>query len=288
MGCDNAPSFPHAAVMFDDFFERGGNAFDTAWIYAGGKHERQLGDWVRHRGVREQVVIIVKGAHTPWCNTKDLTRQLQESLDRLGTGYADLYLLHRDNPDIPVGEFVDVLDEHRAAGRIRAFGASNWSVGRVQQANDYAAANGKPAFAAVSNNFSLARLVEAPWPGCLSATDAASRDWFTRTQTPLLPWSSQSRGFFLPGRAAPEKRVDEQFVRCWYSNDNFERLKRVNELAGQRNASPISIALAYVLNQPFPTFPLIGPRQLSETRTSFAALDVELSPDDLKWLNLEA
>ena len=120
-----------------------------------------------------------------------------------------------------------------------------------------------------------------------SASDPASRAWFEKTQTPLLAWSSQARGFFLPGRAGPEKRDDAELVRCWYSEDNFERLARVNELARKRNVLPINIALAYVLNQPFPTFALIGPRQLSETRTSLPALDVELSPDELRWLNLE-
>jgi aryl-alcohol dehydrogenase-like predicted oxidoreductase len=147
--------------------------------------------------------------------------------------------------------------------------------------------NNKTGFAAVSNNFSLARMIDAVWAGCISASDPDSRGWFARTQLPLLAWSSQSRGFFLPGRAAPDKLDDAELVRCWYSEDNFKRLERVNEMAKKRNVLPINIALAYVLNQPFPTFALIGPRQLSETRTSLAALDIELSPKELRWLNLE-
>jgi len=202
--------------------------------------------------------------------------------------HADLYLMHRDNPEVPVGEFVDVLNEHKNAGRIRAFGGSNWSLARVDEANAYATQNGKTGFSAVSNNFSLARLVAAPWPGCISASDAPSRAWFERTRIPLLSWSSQARGFFLPGKAAPDKTDDPELVRCWYAEDNFQRLDRVNELAKKRDVLPINIALAYVLNQPFPTFALIGPRQLSETRTSFAALSIDLSPDELAWLNLES
>jgi len=120
------------------------------------------------------------------------------------------------------------------------------------------------------------------------ASDPDSRAWFAKTQTPLLAWSSQARGFFLPGRAHPDKKDDAELVRCWYSDDNFQRLENVNELAKKRNVLPINIALAYVLNQPFPTFALIGPRQLRETRTSLPALDVQLSPDELAWLNLEA
>src|SRR5205085_1156302 len=107
----------------------------------------------------------------------------------------------------------------------------------------------------VSNNFSLARMVDPVWAGCVSASDPQSREWFAQTQTPLFAWSSQARGFFQVGRAAPEKRDDGDFVRGWYADDNFERLGRVNDLAAKRNLLPINIALAYVLNQPFPTFP---------------------------------
>jgi aryl-alcohol dehydrogenase-like predicted oxidoreductase len=287
MGCDNQPDFPHAAVMFDDFFERGGNAFDTAWIYAGGKYERFLGSWMNLRGVRDEVVVIVKGAHSPLCTPRDLTRQLHESLERLQTDHADLYLMHRDNPDVPVGEFVDVLNEHKSAGRIRAFGGSNWSLARVDEANAYAKRTGQTGFAAVSNNFSLARLIEPMWAGCISSSDPGSREWFTKTQTPLLAWSSQARGFFLPNRARPDKTDDKELVRSWYSDDNFERQRRVFQLAQQRGVLPINVALAFVLNQPFPTFALIGPRNLHEWRTSLAALDIELTAAELKWLNLD-
>jgi aryl-alcohol dehydrogenase-like predicted oxidoreductase len=287
MGVDNQQDLTHASVMFDDFVARGGNAFDTAHIYGGGAYEKLLGRWIANRGVRDQVVIVGKGAHTPNCNPAALTKQLHESLDRMQVAGVDVYLLHRDNPQVPVGEFVDVLNEHARAGRMKVFGGSNWTLARADEANAYARAKGLQAFAVVSNNFSLARMVEPPWAGCVSASDQESRAWFQRTQMPLLAWSSQARGFFVPGRAAPNQRDDAELVRCWYSDDNFQRLARVNELAKRKNVLPINIALAYVLAQPFPTFALIGPRQLSETRTSLAALDVELSADELRWLNLE-
>jgi aryl-alcohol dehydrogenase-like predicted oxidoreductase len=287
IGCDNQTTFPQMAILLDDYFERGGNTFDTAWVYGGGTMERLLGQWIRHRNVRDQAVVIVKGAHTPLCTPRDLSRQLRESLERIGIDHADLYLMHRDNPEVPVGEFVDVLNEHRSAGRLRAFGGSNWTLPRVEEANAYAEKNGKTGFTAVSNNFSLARMVNPPWAGCISASDANSRAWLARTKIPLLAWSSQARGFFLPGKAAPDRTDDAELVRCWYAPDNFQRLERVNELAKKRNVLPINIALAYVLNQPFPTFALIGPRQLSETRTSFAALGIDLTAEELRWLNVE-
>ena len=286
MGVDNQTSWPHASVMFDDFFEQGGTCFDTAYIYASGACEKMLGHWVKNRGIREQVVLLDKGAHTPHCHPQALVSQLQESLTRLQTDYVDLYMVHRDNPDIPVGEFITVLNEQKHAGRMRIFGASNWSIERVEEANRWAAEHGMSGFSVMSNNLSLARMIDPVWAGCISASDARSRAWFTQHQMPLMPWSSQARGFFT-GRANPNDHSDAELVRCWYSEDNFRRLERVNAMAKERGVLPINIALAYVLCQSFPTFPLIGPRLLSETRTSFPGLDIELTLEEVRWLNLE-
>ncbi|NLX23022.1 MAG: Gfo/Idh/MocA family oxidoreductase [Phycisphaerae bacterium] len=287
MGVDNQTAMPHAAVMFDDFFERGGNCFDTAHIYGRGACERVLGQWVKDRGIREQVVILDKGAHTPWCNPRDLCVQLLESLERLQTDYIDLYMLHRDNPEVPVGEFIDALNLQKKAGHIRAFGVSNWTPARIDEANDYASARDLDGIVAVSNQFSLARLITPIWAGGVCASDPASRAWHTERQIPLLAWSSQSRGFFA-GRAHPDDDSDAEMSRCWYSEDNFRRLERARELAGRLGVLPINVALAYVLCQPFPTFALIGPRTLAETRVAMQALTIELEPQDLYWLNLDA
>jgi aryl-alcohol dehydrogenase-like predicted oxidoreductase len=286
LGVDNQPNLPHATVMFDDFIERGGNAFDTAHIYGGGRHEPLLGQWVANRGIREDVVIIGKGAHTPHCDPESITRQLMISLDRLQTEYLDIYFMHRDNPEIPVGEFVDVLDEHYRAGRIRIFGGSNWSLERFAEANEYAKRNGKQGFSALSNHISLAQAYDVPWAGCRHVSDPESRKWLTETQVPLFPWSSQARGFFA--RANPEDKSDPELVRCYYSDENFERLRRARQLGEELGVPPTAIALAYVLHLPFPTFPLFGPRTLAETRTSIAALDITLTPEQVAWLDLSA
>jgi predicted dehydrogenase/aryl-alcohol dehydrogenase-like predicted oxidoreductase len=286
MGTMPLTSWPYASVMLDDFFEQGGNCFDSAYIYSGGMSEKMLGHWVNNRGIREQVVILTKGAHTPHCNPQALVSQLQESLTRLQTDYVDIYMLHRDNPAIPVGEFITALNDQKNAGYIRVFGASNWSIERIEEANTWATKHGMSGFSAISNNFSLARMVHPIWEGCLSSSDAQSRAWFTQHQMPLMPWSSQAQGFFA-GRANPHNRSDAGFVRGWYSEENFRRLDRVNALAKERGVLPLAIALAYVLCQPFPTFPLIGPQMLSETRTSLQALDIELTPEEVRWLNLD-
>lgn len=123
------------------------------------------------------------------------------------------------------------------------------------------------------------------WGGSISTSDAESRAWLIAHQFPLFAWSSQARGFFV--RGDKEFTADAELVRCWYSDDNFERLARVRELAKQRGTVPINIAAAYVLAQPFPAFALIGPRSPREIHSSFEALDIALSPDEMKWLNLE-
>ena len=284
-GCDNQPDLAHASAVFDHFFSLGGNAFDTGYIYGGGRHEKLLGQWMANRGVRDQVVVIVKGAHTPHCDPESLNSQLLESLERQQSDYADIYMMHRDNPDIPVGEFVDVLDDHYRQGRIKVFGGSNWTRERFEEANAYAKANGKQGFSVLSNHFGLAEAYDVPWAGCRHVTDPESKKWLTEAQIPLLPWSSQARGFFAKP-ARPDDLSDPELVRCFYSDDNFERLRRAQKLGAELGVPATAIALAFVLGQPFPTFPLFGPRTISETRSSMQGLGVQLTEDQLAWLDL--
>jgi predicted dehydrogenase/aryl-alcohol dehydrogenase-like predicted oxidoreductase len=283
MGVDNQRDLTHASVMFDDFVEQGGNTFDTAYVYGKGTMEPLLGQWIRNRGIRDQVVIIGKGAHTPHCDPESLHRQLAETLDRLQTDYVDLYLMHRDNLTVGVDEFIDAMEEELTAGRVRAYGVSNWTIDRLEQATAYATKNRRTGLAALSNHFSLAEAYDVPWEGCVHVTDPASREWLRTSGMPLLPWSSQARGFFA-GRAHPDDRSDQELVRCYYSDTNFARLARAAELAATLGVPTTAVALAYVLHQPFPTFPLIGPRTLTETHGSLRALEVALTAEQVSWL----
>lgn len=288
MGVDHPETLPYAAALFDDYVERGGNAFDTAWVYdfEGGHCEAIFGDWLKARGIRKDIVLIAKGAHTPNCTPEGMRRELAESLERLQTESADLYVLHRDNPEVPVSEFVDALNEQRRAGRFSAFGGSNWSLARVAEANAYAQRSGQQGFSLVNNQLSLARMQVPIWRGCVSAGDPDSRRWLKEQGLALFAWSSQARGFFAEGRAAADQREDAELVRCWYSEANFLRLERARDLARRRNCSAINIALAWVLAQGFSTFSLIGPRTIAETASSTRALDLQLSPQELAWLDL--
>ncbi len=283
MGVDNQPDLSYASSIFDAYIEQGGNCFDTAYVYG---REHLLGQWMARRGIRDKVVVIGKGAHTPDCDPESVTRQLMISLDRMQTDYVDIYFLHRDNTDVPVGEFVDVLNEHVDAGRMKIYGGSNWTIDRIVEADAYACQNRKAAIAAISNQFSLARMVSPPGEGCLSQSDPESIAWHHRTQKPLFAWSSQARGFFVEGRAHPDIRDDPEMVRCLYSEDNFKRLDRARKLADDMGVEPVNIALAYVLHQSFPVYALFGPRTLQEMYSSLAALKVNLTEGQVQWLNL--
>lgn len=286
LGVDTQPTLPYLAAMADDFVERGGSAFDTAHIYGGGRLEAMLGQWMENRGIREEVSVLVKGAHTPFCTPEHLREQFQISLDRLQTGYADIYLMHRDNPAVPASEFVDVLDELHHKGQMKLYGGSNWSLERLNEANAYAKKAGKMPFRVVSNNLSLARMVDPVWAGCVSAKGAEWRRWFLENDAVLFSWSSQARGYFAPHRFVGSVS-DAELLRCWDSEDNQERRRRAQTLADEKNVSPLNIALAYVLSQPFDAFALIGPRTITETRTALNGVGLKLTPGELAWVDLE-
>ncbi len=284
LGFEDFRTFSSGAILLDAFFEAGGNLFDTAYVYGSGYTEKLFGQWHQNRGTRQQSVVIGKGAHSPLCYPDQIGKQLTQSLDRLQTDYVDVYFMHRDNPDVPVGEFVDAMDAEVKAGRIRGpFGGSNWTKERMDEAIAYAFYAGKQAPGALSNNFALAEMQDVIWDGCVSSSDDGWKTWLKARQMPNFAWSSQARGFFTD-RAGRDKMGNEEMVRVWYSKGNFGRRDRTMELAKKLGKNPIHLALAYVLAQPFPSIPLIGPRTLQELDDSIKAFDITLSPADITWL----
>lgn len=287
MGCDNQRILPFGAAMFDDYFERGGNVFDNGTCYrAWSLQPSIIGQWMKHRGIREECVLLDKGAHTPWCWPGSMRQEMQNALTAHQTDYIDIYMMHRDNPQVPVGEFIDVITGMVEEGMIRVYGFSNWSQERLVEAITYAEKNGLAKPVCLSNQFSLAEMVNPLWAGCISSSTPEYRKWLTENNFALMPWSSQAHGFFTD-RSAPEKRDIHLMVHGFYSDENFERKKRAEKLAADKGVLPLNIALAYVLSQPFPTFPLIGPRSVRETRTSLPGIDIKLTAEELAWLNLE-
>lgn len=287
-------------ALLDAIYALGCNAFDTAHVYGNGDSERTLGRWVRERGLHDQVVIITKGAHPnqdrPRVTPFDITSDLYDSLARLKVDYIDLYLLHRDDPSVPVGPIVEVLNEHLRAGRIHAFGGSNWSHTRIAAANEYARAHGLVPFVASSPNFSLAEQVKEPWPGCVSiggARGREAREWYAREQIAVFAWSSLAGGFFS-GRftrdnlASFTTGLDALCVHSYCYEDNFQRLDRARVLAQEKGLTVPQIVLSYLFSQPLNLFALVGCNSGDEFRENSAALEVRLTPAEIAWLELRS
>jgi aryl-alcohol dehydrogenase-like predicted oxidoreductase len=288
LGCDNKDSWEEGAPVWDHWLAKGGNAFDTANIYGGGKHEKALGDWIKKRGVQKAVVVVAKGAHTPNCTPEAIGRQLTESLERLQLDHAPIYIMHRDNLDVPVGEFVDALNAERAKGRIGLFGGSNWSIARFGEAKRYAESKKLEPLSILNNNLSLAEMVKPVWDGCITSNTPDTLKFLRDTNTVHFSWSSQARGYFLPAELRNRLPEDTRPETCFGSKDNAERRHRAEALAARRGASANAIALAWVLQQSFPSYALFGPRTIEEMDASLTATGVELSPQEVAWLNLEA
>ena len=287
--------------LLDQVYEAGINTFDSGHLYGGGECERALGKWIEDRGLRDEIVILTKCCHmnsdrervTPY----DISSDLHDSLARLRTDYIDLYLLHRDDIRMPVRPIVDRLNHYISAGNLGVVGGSNWTHDRIERANLYAATSGQQPFTVSSPNFSLAEQAEPPWRGCISISGkdgAEARSWYQENQMPLFTWSSIASGFFS-GRVNRENYdgmveqglLDESTVRAYCTDDNFERLNRVGQLAEEKELSIPQVALAYVLGQPLNIFALVGARNGDEIRANLQALQTELSADEMAWLNLE-
>ena len=270
--------------LFDAYRELGGNVVDTGREY--GNAEAIVGRWLRERRLRDEIVVLTKGAHHDndtgrrRVNPAEIAQDLEESLRTLGRESVDIYCLHRDDPDVPVGPIVEALDAHRRGGRFRAPGASNWTVARIDEAGRYAARHGREPFACSSPGLSLAAPQEAPWLGAVTIHDHGARAWYEARQVPVFAWASLAGGFFA-GVRTPD------VVRVYETVDNRERLRRTLALAARRGATASQVALAWVLHQPFPTYALVGPRSVAELRESVAALELALTPAESRWLDLE-
>lgn len=277
-----------AFALLDAWLELGGDVIDTAARYGLGESESVLGSWLAARGARDQVVVLTKGGHPDPAWRSRLTPEavvadLSGSLERLGTDAVDVFMLHRDDPAIPVGELVDVLHEQVVAGRARSIGVSNWTVGRLEAALVDAAARGRTPITSSSVYVGLAAWREPPWPGCVHALDVASRSWYGGPGAlPNFAWSAQSGGVFAadfdPARAAPE------VVAGWDTPETQARRLRARALGRELDMTAAQIALAYVLAGPGPTIALVGARDDAALRATWETLDLALSPEQCRWL----
>ncbi len=288
IGCDNRNSVGDGAIVWDAWMEAGGNTFDTAFVYGGGHHETVVGEWIKARGVGKDINVIVKGAHSPYCTPRAMAAQLDMSLSRLGLNHAPIYVMHRDNPQVPVGEFVDALNALHLAGRIGIFGGSNWSTERIAQANAYAKKHQLKPMSVLNNNLSLAVMEKPVWDGCITSNTPATLKYLRDNRVAHFSWSSQARGYFLPENLRNRLPADTAPETCFGSNANAERRNRAETLAKKYGVSAHNIATAWVLAQSFPSFALVGPRSPGEIASTLPGLAVNLSTQEVMWLNLES
>jgi aryl-alcohol dehydrogenase-like predicted oxidoreductase len=298
-------------MLLDAFLAQGGTLIDTAKVYSDwlpgerSRSEKLIGAWLRARGNRDLVQIATKGAHLDIATRQArvspafIAEDLDASLHNLAIDRIDLYWLHRDDPSQPVEPLIDALNAHLRAGKIGAFGASNWSTARLRAAHAYAVASGQVGFAANQPMWSAA-VTDASAALRLDPTlalmDAPMRTFHTETQLPCLPYSSQANGLFSklahPPAPAPIRTQLWQLARgavhvlrgirtMYPAADNRRRFIVIKQIAKDRGISVTQCVLAYLLSAPFPVVPIIGSRTQEQLADSLSAARVRLSAAEL-------
>jgi aryl-alcohol dehydrogenase-like predicted oxidoreductase len=284
-----------AFALLDAFAAAGGRFVDTARIYAAwlphgaNASERTLGAWLRRSGRRAQMVVATKGAHPDLATMHrsrlapdDLAQDIDASLHYLQIDTIDLYWLHRDDPAVPVGEIIDALNTHIQAGRLRYLGCSNWTAERIRAANAYAQARGLAGFVANQPMWSLAEPNRAAIADkTLVIMDAADRAFHAETGMAVVPYTSQARGYFTKLERGTLRDAD---IKQYDSPLNRARFRRAQELAARHGTSVTAAALSYLMSQPFPVIPIIGPKSLAQLNDCLQFADWRLTADERAYL----
>ena len=216
---------------------------------------------------------------------EDVTQDLNESLEHLGVDSIDLYWLHADNPEAPVQPIIDMLIEHQQAGRIRYFGASNWTAPRIREANAYAKSLGKQGFVASQPFWGLAvpNKANADAQGYQLHYEGNYEELHAEG-LPIIPYAGQSGGYFTKLAETGEAALSDMLKSRYDNPANADRLAAVKALAQTHGVSVNEIVLAYLLNQPNQTIPIIGATRPEQLEESVKAVSVKLSSEELAQL----
>ena len=283
-------SLDKAFDLLDAAVANGITAMDTAKVYG---NEPYIGKWVKERGNREKIVILTKGAHPDNDGSrvvpKKLSEDIENSLKQLQTDYIDLYMLHRDDVNVPVSDVIDTLNRYIKSGVIKAIGGSNWTHERLAEANAYALENGLIPFTASSPNYSLGVQVEDPWGGgCVSISgpdDEDARKWYIDNNIPVFAYSSICKGLFS-GRITSENytpdtdALDNVCKHAYCYPINFKRLDKAYALAEKKGVTVAEIALAYCFAGKLDVFALLGTASNDEIKSAVKALSIEITPEE--------
>lgn len=284
--------------ILDRYLASGGTLVDTAKIYNDwipgetSRSEKLIGNWMKQRKNRGQVILATKGAHPrfetmniPRLSAQEITADLEASLCNLQVEEIDLYWLHRDDPSRPVQDILDTLHHLVIAGKIRYFGASNWKLDRIQAAQEYAASQGFLGFVAVQNLWNLAHINDAAMSDqTLVGMSDDLWEYHRQNQLAAIPYTSQANGVFQKLDAGRRDRISPQHKAMYLNPITEERFARLQTLKEQTGLTASQITLAYLTSQPFPTIPVIGPHSVAQLDDSMTAGELSLTPDQLAFL----
>ena len=268
--------------------DAGINFFDTADVYSTGESERITGNLLKSLGIiRENVIVATKvnGQMSDDINDKGLSRKhildsIDKSLQRLQMEYVDLYQIHRWDYETPIEETMEALNDVVRAGKARYIGASSMFAWQFAKSLHVCETNGWTKFVSMQNHYNLVYREEEREmiPLCFDQGIG------------LIPWSPMARGFFAgnrkPGGGGETERANsDPFAKGLYFRDeDFTVADRAQDVGKERGVTGSQIALAWILNKPHVTAPIIGATKMEHLDQAIAALDIKLSEDEIKQL----
>jgi aryl-alcohol dehydrogenase-like predicted oxidoreductase len=259
------------------------NFFDTANVYSRGASEEVLGKFLKGNTRREQTVIATK-VHSPMreepngsgLSRKAILNEIDASLRRLQTDYVDLYQIHRWDPETPIEETLEALHDIVKAGKARYIGASSMYSWQFAQALYLADLHGWTRFVSMQNHYNLIYREEEREMMGLCQNQGIG----------VIPWSPLARGRLArPSNAESTQRLEtDQFGKTMYAGTadaDRQVIDKVTELARIKGVSQAALALAWMLSKPYITSPIVGATKPHHLEDAVAALDVELSPEEI-------
>ncbi len=271
-----------ARAIIKDALEAGVTTFDTANVYSGGSSEEYTGRALRDLTRREDVVIATKvhgrmrpGPYGAGLSRKAILHEIDESLRRLGTDYVDLYQIHRWDPDVPIEETMEALHDVVRAGKARYLGASSMWAWQFATAQHVAEANGWTPFVSMQDHYNLLYREEEREMLPLCADQGVG----------VIPWSPLARGRLTRDWDEETTRSEtDQFGKSLYRDEDRAIVEAVARVASHRGVSRAQVALAWLLHQPVVTSPIVGVTKPHHLADAVAAVDLELSDDELEQL----